>query len=89
MKNIEKLLGRKKTQIGKYENREIDIDILFYGNEKICKEDLIIPHKDLENRDFVLVPLKEIAPNIVLSSGKTIDEALKLINNTTKAVKDE
>ncbi len=88
-KSIEKLLGRKKTQIGKYENREIDIDILFYGNEKICKEDLVIPHKDLENRDFVLVPLKEIAPNIMLPSGKTIDEALKLINNTTKAVRDE
>ena len=88
-KNIEKLLGRKKTKIGKYENREIDIDILFYGNERICTEDLIIPHKDLENRDFVLVPLREIAPNIILQSGKTIDEALKLINNTTKAVRDE
>lgn len=89
VKNIEKILGRKKTQPKRYENRQIDIDILFYGNEKVSKKDLIIPHKDIENRDFVLVPLSEIAPNMVLLSGKTPNEALSLINNTTKAVKDE
>jgi len=89
VKNIEKLLGRKKTNPKKYENRPIDIDILFYGKEKFSKKDLVIPHKDLENRDFVLVPLKEINKEIILPSGKSIDEALKLITNTTKAVEDE
>ncbi|MCR4880403.1 MAG: 2-amino-4-hydroxy-6-hydroxymethyldihydropteridine diphosphokinase [bacterium] len=89
IKNIETILGRKKTQPKRYENRQIDIDILFYGDEKISKKGLIIPHKDIENRDFVLVPLSEICPDKILPSGKTLDEAIKLLNNTTKAVSDD
>jgi len=85
-KNIEKLLGRKKTTPKKYENRPIDIDILFYGNQKFSKKDLVIPHKDLENRDFVLVPLQEIASDMILPSGHTINEALSAITNTTKVL---
>lgn len=85
-KNIEKLLGRKKTGAKKYENRPIDIDILFYGDKKFSKKDLVIPHKDMENRDFVLVPLKEIAPEIILPSGNSIDEALKKITITTQVI---
>jgi len=88
-KNIEKLLGRKKITPKKYENRPIDIDILFYGDEKFSKKDLVIPHKDLENRDFVLVPLKEICPEKILPSNKSIEEAIKLINNTTEVLADE
>lgn len=88
-KNIETTLGRKNTCTNKYENRQIDIDILFYGNENIIEKNLVIPHKDLENRDFVLVPLREIAPDKILPSGRSIDEALNLINNTTEAVKDD
>lgn len=87
-KNIEKLLGRKKTTPKKYENRPIDIDILFYGNQKFSKKELVIPHKDMENRDFVLIPLAEIEPNIILASGKKIDEAIKLLNNTTEVVNE-
>jgi len=88
VKNIEKLLGRTKKKSNKYENRPIDIDILFYGNEKFSKKNLVIPHKDLENRDFVLVPLKEINTDIKLPSGLTIDEALKKITNTTEIIED-
>lgn len=40
--------------------RTIDIDILFYGNEQILEEDLMVPHKEVFNRLFVLVPLLEI-----------------------------
>jgi len=89
VKNIEKLLGRKKTNPKIYENRPIDIDILFYGDEKFSKKDLVIPHKDMENRDFVLAPLSEIAPDKILPSKRNIIEALKLINNTTEVIKDE
>ena len=88
-KNIEKLLGRKKTNPKKYENRPIDIDILFYGEEKFSKKDLVIPHKDMENRDFVLVPLNEICPNKILPSGRNIKEALSKITNTTRIIEDE
>ncbi len=84
--NIEKILGRKKNTSDKYENRTIDIDILFYGNQKISQKDLLIPHSDIENRDFVLIPLKEIAPKIILPSKKTIDEVTKSIENTTRII---
>ena len=44
-----------------YHSRVIDIDILFYGSEHISAPDLIIPHKDIENRPFVMIPLQEVA----------------------------
>ncbi|MEE1252583.1 MAG: 2-amino-4-hydroxy-6-hydroxymethyldihydropteridine diphosphokinase, partial [Bacteroidales bacterium] len=63
---IEALLGRKRNpQALTYENRPIDIDILFYENEIINESDLIIPHPLIEKRDFVLIPLKELIPDYI------------------------
>ena len=42
--------------------RTLDLDILFYDNEIIDTEELHVPHIDMENRDFVLKPMVEIAP---------------------------
>ncbi len=61
---IERFLGRKATEI-KWAPREIDIDILFYNQLIYNKDDLIIPHPEILNRDFVLVPLKEITDDLV------------------------
>jgi 2-amino-4-hydroxy-6-hydroxymethyldihydropteridine diphosphokinase len=60
---IENLLGRKSK--GDLKPREIDIDILFYDDLAIENEFLIIPHRDLHNRRFVLEPLAEINPDFV------------------------
>jgi 2-amino-4-hydroxy-6-hydroxymethyldihydropteridine diphosphokinase len=61
---IEKSLGR--TRHGKdYTNRIIDIDILFYDEEQINDESLVIPHPLLHKRKFVLQPLAEIAPDLI------------------------
>lgn len=60
---IEKQLGRKPNQTGTYEDRTIDIDILFYKKEIISDDDLIIPHKFLHLRAFTLVPLLELIPD--------------------------
>ena len=55
--------------------RTLDLDILFYGDEVIYSKELIIPHKDMANRDFVLTPMKEIAPYFCHPlSGKTMEE---------------
>ncbi len=65
--DIEKALGRKKKSTvgpdGKpvYHNRTIDIDILFYGSEKIDLPELRVPHPLIAERPFVVVPLLEIA----------------------------
>ncbi len=61
--DIETKLGR--TQKGTYDPRTIDLDILFYGDQIICQEDLIIPHPMLHERDFVLIPMNELAPDLV------------------------
>ena len=61
---IERALGRtKKTIDGVYTDRTIDIDILLYGDLKINNAELKIPHPHMRERDFVMVPLKEIFNN--------------------------
>jgi len=59
--DIERALGRKKKSVnGIYSDRTIDIDILLYGDTKIDTDELKIPHPRMQERDFVLIPLKEI-----------------------------
>jgi 2-amino-4-hydroxy-6-hydroxymethyldihydropteridine diphosphokinase len=63
LQGIEKRIGREKTvPMGP---RIIDLDILFYGNEVVDEADLIIPHPRLHERGFVLVPLAELAPDLL------------------------
>lgn len=57
--HIEEFLGRKREL--KYGPRTIDIDILFFNDEVIDKQGLKIPHPQMQNRRFVLIPLNEIA----------------------------
>lgn len=61
---IEIELGRVRLPTLGYQNRIIDIDILFYGNEKHQYEHLVIPHPKLTQRNFVLLPLLDVAKNI-------------------------
>ena len=63
LKSIEKQVGRKLAE--KWGPREIDLDILFYDDLIYSDEDIKIPHKDMLNRDFVVVPLIEIAPDLI------------------------
>lgn len=62
-KELEKQGGRIKRKT--WGPREIDIDILLYGDSIIKNDHLSIPHKDLLNRDFVLVPLLEVNDKLV------------------------
>lgn len=64
-KGIEQIIGRKEKTNAAYKARKIDIDILLFDNEIIFSPDLIVPHKEMLNRKFVLAPLAEIAPNLL------------------------
>lgn len=61
LRQIEDQLGRERTVPNA--PREIDLDILFYGNQIVQETRLEIPHPRLHERFFVLVPLAEIAPD--------------------------
>jgi 2-amino-4-hydroxy-6-hydroxymethyldihydropteridine diphosphokinase len=65
LKAIEKVMGRKRAKGKRWGSRIIDLDILLYNNEVINKRMLKVPHKELPNRRFVLVPLCELAPQII------------------------
>lgn len=67
IKSIERAMGRTDppeydgSGNRLYHSRIIDIDILFYGTDRITLPNLVIPHKDIENRPFVMIPLQEVA----------------------------
>ncbi len=61
--SIENKMGRIRSQ--KNASRIIDIDILFFNDEIINQPNLTIPHPEIQNRRFVLVPLNEIASGLI------------------------
>ena len=76
VQDIEKRLGRRRAV--RWGPRTIDLDILLYGEKIVESDELVIPHKEMQNRSFVLVPLAEIAPAVVIpGTGKTVSQLLK------------
>lgn len=66
LQEIEKKLGRKsKSQNKNYSSRTIDLDILYFGKQILVSPKLTIPHPEIFNRDFVLIPLQEIAGDFI------------------------
>ena len=85
-------MGRKKTE--KWGPRLIDIDILFYESDIVNKNELMIPHRHLHERTFVLIPLQDILPHFIHPQiNKTITELCNDLENDTslfiKTVKNE
>jgi len=60
IKQAEKLLGRTTKTTDNYEARTVDIDIVYFNDFVFDSDDLQIPHKELQNRKFVLVPLNDL-----------------------------
>lgn len=74
---IEKQQGRtRNTQ--RWASRTLDLDILLYGNLHYQNTALIIPHYGLYQRAFVLYPLFECAPDLILPNGQALKDALNL-----------
>jgi len=86
-KGIERKLGR----VGKSgKPRTIDIDILLYGDQVIDTPELVIPHPKMTERAFVLIPLDEIASDLVHPvAGKTVKELLQSVTEKQGVLKLE
>ena len=85
---IEKVLGRKKTK-PTYENRPIDIDIIFFGFEKIKTKNLEIPHYDFKNRDFVVHILLDMEPDLKNPlTGEEIKNIAKEVKNNLEVINE-
>jgi 2-amino-4-hydroxy-6-hydroxymethyldihydropteridine diphosphokinase len=85
--NVEKLLGRSKKR-EKNSPRTIDIDILTYGSSYLETEQLTIPHTDLANRKFVLLPWAELAPNFIVPVyNLTVSKLLSMCLDTSNVTK--
>ncbi|TMA56199.1 MAG: 2-amino-4-hydroxy-6-hydroxymethyldihydropteridine diphosphokinase [Deltaproteobacteria bacterium] len=65
LQEIEQGMGRKRTpETKKWSSRKIDLDILLFDNQTIDSRPLKVPHPELHNRRFVLLPLAELAPHL-------------------------
>jgi 2-amino-4-hydroxy-6-hydroxymethyldihydropteridine diphosphokinase len=70
LKETERTVGRvERVRFGP---REVDLDILLYGDQALVSDDLTIPHPRLATRAFALVPLHELAPGLVLPTGEPV-----------------
>lgn len=63
--NIEKDMGRVRTELNRWKERTIDIDILFYNQLILNTENLTIPHPRFHMRKFAITPMFEIAPEFI------------------------
>lgn len=85
LKEIEEALNRKRDL--RWGPRTVDLDILLYDDLKIEAQDFVIPHPEMHRRAFVLVPLAEIAPDLLHSvMGRSVSELLADLPQT-KVVK--
>lgn len=87
IEKIERTSGRIRDGKG-YTDREIDVDILFFGSKIIRSKSLRIPHFGLDERNFVLVPLNEIAPAFIHpASGLSVNNLLQKSPDNLKVSK--
>ena len=82
LKNIEANLGRNETK--KWGPREIDLDLLFFNDRIFKNKKLTVPHAGIQDRDFVMIPLREIAPSFIhpVLKKKISDICSEDISNT-------
>lgn len=81
---LERQLGRLRSET-KWDKRTLDLDIVFYDQLVLDEKGLTIPHYDLLNRDFFLVPLMELDPKLIdPRSGNPLSEALRVLPEELK-----
>lgn len=78
LQKIEQTLGRERKD-ERWGPRTVDLDILLYDQLQMKSDNLIIPHYDMKNREFVLYPLFEIDPQLILPDQSQLSELIKTV----------
>ena len=86
LQHIEKKQKRQRGSI-RWGPRTIDLDILFYSNVTMNDDRLVLPHPEIQNRDFVLFPLSEIAPELMVSEYLNVVDLLEMEKPQNLSVK--
>lgn len=83
--DTENRLGRVRDPADRFGPRVIDLDLLVFG-EEVRKADphLTLPHPRLAERAFVLVPLREIAPDLILPAGRSVKDLARALPHTVE-----
>ena len=68
----------ERKRLMRWGPRTLDLDILLYGSRSINTEHLTIPHPGLKKRNFVLMPLADVAPKLVLPDGSSLNSLLEI-----------
>ena len=85
-KAVERELGRAAGGV-RHGPRPIDVDVLLLGDESYRSERLSLPHEQVTSRRFVLVPLLELAPTLVIPGGGAAADALERLTEEEGAVR--
>ena len=72
LRKLEEAHGRQRTDEGRWGARSLDLDILVYGDICLDTPELTLPHPGIHLRSFVLYPLAELAPTLVISGHGTV-----------------
>jgi 2-amino-4-hydroxy-6-hydroxymethyldihydropteridine diphosphokinase len=79
---LEKRFGRERSETLRWQPRQLDLDILLYGDQQIDSVGLTIPHPHMHERGFVLVPLAELAPQLQIPGVGMLQACLKKLDVT-------
>jgi 2-amino-4-hydroxy-6-hydroxymethyldihydropteridine diphosphokinase len=82
---IEEQMGRKRVKGKRWGSRVIDLDILFFDMEIVAKRNLKVPHPRIAERRFVLLPLSELAPQLIHPGlNLSVSEMLATVKDAKK-----
>jgi 2-amino-4-hydroxy-6-hydroxymethyldihydropteridine diphosphokinase len=82
---IEEDMGRKRVTGKRWGSRIIDLDILLWNQEVIKKKTLKVPHPEMHKRRFVLLPLAELAPQVIHPQlGSSVSALLATVEDTKR-----
>ena len=84
LKSIEQRLGRRGDE-RRWGPREIDLDLLVYAGQEINLPELIVPHPHLTERAFVLVPLNDLSPRLVVPGKGRVSDLLAALDADQRA----